>query len=427
MTNGRAFKIKFKFKFKLKLLLSLVVGFSVCSARAGQIQELPEAKIIGQVGQCALIQAGPVRVLLLQGTPYQMGYAHGRLLAGDVQSTIMRVALVSQASDLTKKKAPGSTLAEIYRRTLPYVPARYREEVAGLADGAGINRGLAELANLFPEMFHCSGFALYGKATKDGKLIHGRLLDYMVGSGLQNYGIVIVCRPTGGNATIMGSYTGFVGCVTGMNERQIAIGEMGMGGYGDWDGMPMAYMFRQALEDCNSLDEVLNFFKRTTRTCQHVYVVSDGKIPGAAAIHSRTDSLEIAFAGHPLPQWPEAIADGAVISGGNRYTLLVKRIKENYGKIDVEKAIEMVKVPVAMPSNLHDAMMLPQDGVMYHANAGSILKGIDMQACYQTYYKYDLKKYVKILDDLAKQKPTVPAHIPLGSLKPPTTMPVKTR
>ena len=69
---------------------------------------------------------------------------------------------------------------------------RFREEVAGLADGAGINRGMAELANLFPEMFHCNGFALFGKATKDGKLIHGRLLDYMVGSGLQNYGIVIV-------------------------------------------------------------------------------------------------------------------------------------------------------------------------------------------------------------------------------------------
>ncbi len=123
----------------------IVIGLTAQFVQAGQIQELPEPKIVKQMGQCALVQAGPVRVLLLQGTPYQMGYAHGQLVASDVQSTIMRVALVAQASDIAKKKAPGSTLAEIYKRTLPYVPVRFREEVAGLADGAGINRGMAEL------------------------------------------------------------------------------------------------------------------------------------------------------------------------------------------------------------------------------------------------------------------------------------------
>ena len=125
----------------------------------------------------------------------------------------------------------------------------------------------------------------------------------------------------GGNATIMGSYAGFVGCVTGMNDRQIAIGEMGMGGYGDWDGMPMAYMFRQALEECNSLDQVVDFFKRTKRTCQHAYVVSDGKIPNAAAIQARPDLAGNRHGGQPHKQWPEAIADGVVVSGGSRYAL----------------------------------------------------------------------------------------------------------
>ena len=35
------------------------------------------------------------------------------------------------------------------------------------------------------------------------------------------------------------SYAGFIGSVTGMNEKQVAIGEMGGGGQGKWDGTPM--------------------------------------------------------------------------------------------------------------------------------------------------------------------------------------------
>jgi hypothetical protein len=79
-----------------------------------------------------------------------------------------------------------------------------------------------------------------------------------------------------------------------------------------------------------------------------------------------------------------------------------------------------------MTSNLQDAVMVPQDGTMYLSNAGSLLQGKNFQACYQPYDKHELKTYVKILDTLAKETPTTPAHIPLSTLKPPTTQPVKT-
>ena len=91
----------------------------------------------------------------------------------------------------------------------------------------------AHLANFFPELFHCSGFAIFGKATADGHIYHGRVLDYLKGVGLEQNAVTIVHQPDYGHAWINISYAGFVGSVTAMNDQGISIGEMGGGGYGN--------------------------------------------------------------------------------------------------------------------------------------------------------------------------------------------------
>ena len=53
----------------------------------------------------------------------------------------------------------------------------------------------ARLANFFPELFHCSGFSLFGNATVGGRMYHGRVLDYMRGVGLEQNAVVIVYQP----------------------------------------------------------------------------------------------------------------------------------------------------------------------------------------------------------------------------------------
>ncbi len=155
------------------MILAIVLPLLVNYAHAGQLQELPQAQIVSRVGRSVLLRAGSQRILLLQGSPYQIGYAHGRLLPDDVKRSVDAVLLVSQAADSQRHgDFFAGSLEEIYKRVEPYIPARYLEELAGLADGAGLDRRRVALANVFPEMFHCSGFTLAGKATKGGKLIH---------------------------------------------------------------------------------------------------------------------------------------------------------------------------------------------------------------------------------------------------------------
>ncbi len=119
-----------------------------------------------------------------------------------------------------------------------------------------------ELANIFPELFHCSGFAVFGKATHNGTLFHGRILDYMTEAGLQDYAVTTIAKPDGGHAFVTVGYAGFVGSVTAMNQKQIALGEMGGKGEGAWDGMPMSFLMRKVVEEADTLEEALEIFQK---------------------------------------------------------------------------------------------------------------------------------------------------------------------
>ena len=111
-----------------------------------------------------------------------------------------------------------------------------------MADGAGLDVQDVIVANFIPELFHCSGFALSGSATKDGTLYHGRILDYGCDWRLQEHAVLTVAEPEGKIPFVNVTYAGFVGSVTGMNAERVSIGEMGGRGTGPLgrraDGLP---------------------------------------------------------------------------------------------------------------------------------------------------------------------------------------------
>ena len=154
-----------------------------------------------------------------------------------------------------------------------------------------------------------------------------------------------------------------------MNERGLAIGEMGGGGEGDWDGMPMSLLLRDVMERASNVEEGLEILNNTPRTCEYYYVLSDksGNIAGVACDPRKFDVLR---PGKQHPRLPLVPEDSVLISAGDRAETLSQRLQENYGRIDVPTMIEMIKRPVAMNSNLHDAIFTPQTLDMWFADAG---------------------------------------------------------
>jgi isopenicillin-N N-acyltransferase-like protein len=262
-----------------------------------------------------------------------------------------------------------------------------------MAEATGYPIEEIRLTNVFPALFHCSGFALFGEATSNGQLLHGRVLDYMTGIGLQYHAVVFIIAPNNANAFANVGYAGFIGSVSGMNSKQVAFGEMGGRGEGNWDGMPMGFLMREGLERANSLDEALAIFRDTPRTCEYYYVISDGKIPDARGLATTPSLFEIIQPGQMHEKLAHPFKDAVLMSAGDRYEKLAERVRENYGKFDVEKAIHLMDRPVAMKSNLHDVLFAPQTLEFWVANAGA-----NTPAANEPYTHYNFKQLLGRLD-----------------------------
>lgn len=327
------------------------------------------------------------RVVTLSGTPEQLGTAHGELLPVESQRCIDSVLYAfGTVQTIITGRWFQEDLAKAYARLKPHIPADHIAETRALAMALGQNPDTIEVVNVFPELFHCSGFAVFGSATKDGKLYHGRVLDYMTTIGLQDCATTFIVAPTGKFAFANVGYAGFTGSVSGMNNQGISLGEMGGRGEGKWDGVPMATLMRRALEECDSLEGVIKLWSESPRTCEYYYVFADGKTNEAVGVAATPEKVEFVKPGEGHELLGEGIRDAVVLSAGNRLATLRQRVTENHGKIDVEKAQWLMSRPVAMSSNLHNVLFVPEDGILYVANADH-----KRPAAERPYVKIDLR------------------------------------
>lgn len=333
------------------------------------------------------------RVALLHGTPEQIGKAHGELLKQEAIRCIDSVLYTfGTAQTIRTGRWFRHDLADAYARLAPHIPERHKAETRAMAASLGIEDELAQTLNVFPELFHCSGFAVYGKATADGKLYHGRVLDYMTTIGLQDAATTFIVAPEGQHAFANVGYAGFIGSVSGMNARGISLGEMGGRGEGQWDGVPMATLMRRALEECSTLDEVMALWTNSPRTCEYYYVFADGKTNRAVGVAATPDSIQFVQPGQAHELLGPGIEDAVVLSAGSRLETLRERVTQRYGQIDADVAQWLMSRPVAMQSNLHNVLFVPADGVLYVANASH-----NKPAAERPYVRLDLKELLKAL------------------------------
>lgn len=382
------------------------------------------------------LQQRPQRVLHLQGSPYEMGYQHGQALKKEVAQNIHDFIDSQVLANPTHPQI--QPFLESLPSILSYVPEAYKQEMKGLAEGAQVPYDKVLLLNLFPEMFHCSGITVSGPATKRDELYHVRVLDYSVGKNLQNTAVLMVVEPTGKIPFLNVSYAGFIGCITGMNRQHIALGEIGGKGYGHYQGMPMAFLLRHILEEASTLQAVKDLLAATPRSCEYYYVFSDGKTKQSCGVYATGTQLRFIEPGSSYAlferekpdAWPTTydklvLNDGQVESSHyqtvlyqdpekqhqwglihqqpphclvmtgfphpQRYPVLVQRLLDCYGRIDAKNLQQVIKQPVALPANLHNAIFAPATLDVWIAHAGPQGE----PACDEFYEHYNLKELMQ--------------------------------
>jgi len=113
--------------------------------------------------------------------------------------------------------------------TKPYTPARWDQELQGLADGSGIPVQIFRQINLVGEMLKasCSILGAYGKATLSGKTVHLRALDWEEHAPQNKYPQVTIYHPTEEGSVPFANiaWPGYIGTLTGYNSLKIGVGE----------------------------------------------------------------------------------------------------------------------------------------------------------------------------------------------------------
>ena len=121
----------------MAISVSLVAVLTTCSLTPLASSLAPE------VAEAAahVEQRDGLRVVFLEGSPYEIGHQHGQLLADDVRATVGRTLGYLRSYlkvPLVDRLAANWWLDRSWKQSRPHVPAAYLEELRGLADGSGV-------------------------------------------------------------------------------------------------------------------------------------------------------------------------------------------------------------------------------------------------------------------------------------------------
>jgi predicted choloylglycine hydrolase len=229
----------------------------------------PEAKH----GKGELRYINQVPVLFVEGTPEEIGEQVA------VLGTKPGTKLLNYPRDVLKEFYAGVTwpiFVQAGNRLERQFPETQKRELDAIAK-AGVNRDSLVTANTMfdvVKLIACSTMIVEADRSATGGPIFGRNLDFPTAGYLQEYSVVVICRPEGKHAFASIGFPGLVGCLSGMNEKGLALAvhEVLDAGDGskkyDPNGTPYAMNYRRILEECSTVAEaekLLRTMKRTTR------------------------------------------------------------------------------------------------------------------------------------------------------------------
>jgi hypothetical protein len=192
---------------------------------------------------------GPVPVLTLTGEPRDMGRQQGRLLSGPIRA-LKEAYLDRFLATFAGKARERGDLVELSHRLASHLPERHREELEGLAEGAGLTPDDALLTQTFLDLhklFFCS--TIVGRSPS-GHLLFGRNLDFPSLGVVHRFGLVVVHRGEGLHPLASVSWPGLLGVLSGMNDEGLALAVMVVYFAEDArDGIPYTLLFRRLLEE----------------------------------------------------------------------------------------------------------------------------------------------------------------------------------
>lgn len=228
-----------------------------------------------RAGGALEVGPGDTPILRLRGTPRAMGLQQGALLRDEIQGLLRYVHQFVGPRELPRAFARAE---ELYGRRLP---ARFREELEGLAEGSGVELRELLLAQCFTDLYRGLGCTCVAAPVAGGPAL-ARNLDFPGFGYLARYSLVVVRQPEGGRRTVSVTWPGLIGVLSGQS-RELALAVMVVhDAEGAAAGLPFQLVFRRVLEEASDLEQAHALLRELPRTVTNNLMVVEAA--GRAAV-----------------------------------------------------------------------------------------------------------------------------------------------
>lgn len=323
---------------------------------------------------------GNTHVFSLSGDEYAMGRAYGEAARGlGIGSFYEEV--FANAARMLAEEVPAEfrgrltiplakrLLRDAWDRMEPHVPPYALRLLAGFADGSGLDIADVHAMHAIPDFSESSCSALWatGSATADGSTLQVRVLDYIMGLGIQREPAVVFLRFAGGHTVANIGWLGLLGVISGMNDAGLAVSEMGTGNPAGetFHGIPMPFLLLDILRWCDDPAEAAGIIRSHPRTASYAYLIGSAR-KGALAFATDPSGVSVFRPGQrdaPVPQFPDSLHAGHY---AERMTAL---LGDSLGRVSLEWLVKEYLPSIAMPSNLQCVIYELEKGRFLVANA----------------------------------------------------------
>lgn len=250
--------------------------------------------------------------LYVEGKPFERGVINGKLTE----------ELVKSQEDYFSAQINKMVPSSFYRQFLKYfigwfnrkltknVTEEYKKEIYGVSRSASDNYGYIgtkyqrilnyhsahdighALQNL--ALVGCTSFGTWGAASADSTMIIGRNFDFYVGDDFAKNKIVEFINPSEGYKFMSVSWGGFVGVVSGMNEKGLTVtinaakSELPSG-----SATPVSLVAREVLQYAANINEAIEVAKRRKMFVSESFLIGSASDNKAVIIEKTPDSLEV--------------------------------------------------------------------------------------------------------------------------------------
>jgi len=253
------------------------------------IAAVAAAKPDARLEKAYRFQQGGWTYVHLEGSPSEIGYQHGYILASEIQDAFEAIKLF----DTHQSQKDWEFFRTTAKQMLwPHIDAEYQQELQGIADGAkahGLDLDVWDIValNAFEEVpdyyvpwlakqnksakndklkapGNCSAFIATGSMTKGHQIViaHNNWTSYLAG---ERWVIAFDIQPQHGNRILMDGFPGVIVSDDdfGVNSAGMMVTETTITQFEGWDpnGKPEFMRARKALQYANNIDDYVRIIK----------------------------------------------------------------------------------------------------------------------------------------------------------------------